>query len=326
MSEYQLTGLRADNPLGFLAAVGTLRTAAGAYGAQAVRMRWAVNNGAWSPLLRIGPVGSEGEASEQGATRPRAELVDRLDLILKGSTGRSAFDIGDDLTLSPAALRSVSQKAAFEALPQARDFADFIAAFGCDAVEAIENGKPSGRMADTAFRTMSGAGHQHFLGFMRTLTEDCTAAHLLRALFSPWRYDDPQESHTLRWDPMDDVRYALRWRDSSGDPERKRGGAMWGANRLAIEALPMFPTLPIERNELATTGFSSSRKEGTHWTWPVWTGWCSLDVVRSMLALQQLQAHHPPRTQLARMGIAEVFRCQRIRQGKYRNLTPALSV
>ena len=176
MSDFRLTGLRADNPLGFLAAIGVLRAAAGAYGANAVGMRWAVSSGAWAPLLRIGRGNSIGNATGQASVTTEEQLVDSLNTALKTAAGRSAFDIGDDLTLSPQALRSVSERAALEAGPYARDFADFIAAFGCDAVEALENGKPSGKMADTAFRTMSGAGHQHFIGFMRTLSEDCTAA------------------------------------------------------------------------------------------------------------------------------------------------------
>lgn len=314
--EFRLNGLRAENPLAFLAALGTLRASASAYGSDAVRMRWAADGDAWSPVLRL----------EAQAAVDDVGLCQALHEWMQRSSGRRAFDIGDDLTLTLDAFHQVSRQAAAKADVKDRDFADFVAAFGCDAVERVENGKPTGQMADTALRTMSGAGHQHFVGFMRKLAADCTPSHLQRTLFEAWRYDDPLESHTMRWDPTDDVRYALRWRDSSGDPERKRAGTMWGANRLAIEALPMLPTMPVAGGQLATVGFKTTRAEGTAWAWPVWDAWCSVETAKSLLALEQLQRPHPPRFELMRMGVAEVFKCYRIRQGKYRNLTPAHAV
>lgn len=313
--EIAFPGLRAEKPLGFLAALGALRVASGVHGTDRATLRWQAAGEAWTPLLRV-----------QGGSVDERQFVESLHVWMQRSSGRDAFAIGDDLTLSPQAFRMASEKAATQADAADHDHADFIAAFGCDAVEQVENGKASGKMADTAFRTMSGAGHQHFLGFMRTLAADCTPDHLQRTLFLPWRYDDPLESHTMRWDPRDDVRYALRWRDSSGDPERKRAGTMWGANRLAIEALPLFPTMPLSAVELGTVGFTFRRGDGTAWTWPVWEAHCSVDMVKTLLALPQLQASQPPRELLSRLGVAEVFRSWRIRQGKYRNLTPAQSV
>jgi hypothetical protein len=314
--DLELPGLRAENPLAFLAALGTLRAAAAIHGADDVRMRWRIAGGAWSPVLRV----------ESRQAIDERNFTEALHHWLQYNSGREAFGIADDLTLTTDAFRAAAERAAALATRADRHHADFIAAFGCDGVEQVENGKPSGRMADTALRTMSGAGHQHFLGFMRTLAADCAGLHLHRTLFEPWRYNDPLEKHTMRWDPVYDIRYALRWRDSSGDPERARSGTMWGANRLAIEALPLLPTMPAATGQLATVGFTSTRAEGTSWTWPVWEVWASVEVARALLTLKQLQQREPPRTELARLGIAEVFRCQRIRQGKYRNLTPARAV
>jgi hypothetical protein len=48
--------------------------------------------------------------------------------------------------------------------------------------------------------------------------------------------------------------------------------------------------------------------------------------VRSVLALDTLQAARPDRRELAARGIAEVFRCERITVGKFRNFTPATAV
>lgn len=321
MTELHLKGLRADNPLAFLAALGTLRVAASIYGAGAVRLRWQAGTDAWTPWLDL----RKAEGGAPTGSIDEDELTRQMHQWMSQSTGRQAFAIADDLTLGIDEFRAISSKAGTTARASDRAFADFMAAFGSDAIELRENGKATGKIADTALRTMSGAGHQHFLSFMRNLADDARSDHLRRSLFAQWRYEDALESHTMRWDPIDDVRYALRWRDSSGDPERKRSGTMWGANRLAIEALPLLPTMPMERGELGTVGFSVFRSgavASVAWTWPVWSVWCTVETTRSLLALPELQTARPARALLARMGVDEVFRCHRIRQGKYRNLTP----
>ncbi|MBU6259182.1 MAG: hypothetical protein KGL18_01945 [Burkholderiales bacterium] len=319
MTEHVLRGLDAANPLAYLAALGTLRIAALMHGAETVAMRWEAIEGALRPRLRIDP-SATGTTHAEG---PESALCEGLLNALRQPAELEALSVADDLTLPLGQWRQLCERAAAQSTSPASGLAAFLPAFGSDAAEARENGKPSGKMADTAFRTMSGAGHQHFLGFMRTLAEDTSAEHLHRSLFDTWQYDDPVESHTMRWDPVDDVRYALRARDSSGDPERRRGGSMWGANRLAIAALPLFPTMPTQGGGLETTGFTVVKGEGAAWTWPVWQPWCRLDALRSLLALRELQAPRPRRDQLSSLGVIEVFRCLRIRQGKYRNFTPA---
>jgi hypothetical protein len=172
---------------------------------------------------------------------------------------------------------------------------------------------------DTAFRTMSGAGHQHFLKFMAELARVTTAPQLEAALFAAWRYKEQKLS--MRWDPGDDRRYALRWDDPSGDVIL----TVRGANRLAIEGLPLFPVAPVGGG-LETTGFGSPIGRAVYWTWPIWEPPLPLDTVRSVLALDTLQDARPDRRELAARGIAEVFRCERITIGKFRNFTPAQAV
>jgi hypothetical protein len=148
---------------------------------------------------------------------------------------------------------------------------------------------------------MAGAGHQHFLGFMRNIIATTTAEHLRKTLFDPWRYDDPVQNATLRWDPADDSRYALQWRNPSGDPSRRSSGSMLGANRLAIEGLPLLPTSP-QSFGLATTGFRGRKSSDTFWTWPVWSIPLDLHTVRSLLAHSELQADQPNHEILRSIG------------------------
>ena len=300
MNELELIGLDGSNPLAFLAALGTLRAATWAQPAHRFRLFWRAGD-VWHPVLQIDPA------------MDKEALVSALDQYLRHPQGASALGIDDDLKIPAAAFRQHAAAAASAATAGDRGAADFIAAFGCDAVADEES------IEGTALRTMSGAGHQHFLKSMRDLVALTTTAHLRHALFEPWRYED--EPPDLRWDPMADRRYALRWREPSGDPIR----TVRGANRLAVEGVPLLPTVPTGGG-LETTGFQGSGSRDTYWTWPIWECPLALDAVRALLALELLQKPQPPRPVLYAMGVSEVYRSQRLTVGKFRNFTPARPV
>ena len=96
---------------------------------------------------------------------------------------------------------------------------------------------------------------------------------------------------------------------------------MRGANRLAVETLPLLPTVPgSKRTE--TTGFTR-RDKATLFTWPIWDCALSLEVIRSLLALGEVQHSEPDRAKLRAMGVVEVYRSRRITTGKFRNFTHA---
>jgi len=204
-----------------------------------------------------------------------------------------------------------------------RRWADFAAAFACECTTTRDSKKQQ-IVQDTDLRTMNGAGHQDFLAVARNIVSKTTPNHLGKVLFHQWRCDDPVEKQTMRWDPIDDVRYALRWRDPSGDPARKKQGSMLGANRLAIEGLPLLPTMPVG-SMLRTMGFTGQGSRDTFWTWPIWEMLLSLDVVRSLPALHELQLSDPPRHMLKSIGVVEIYRLRRLTIGKFRNFSPAAS-
>ena len=310
MTDHLLSGLAADNLLAYLAALGTLRTATLARPDDELRLSWEPHDGRWHPRLHGVLAGDQ------------SEFVALLDRQLQASADLPALNLADDLTLQVEEFRAALQQAQQATTPQDRRNADFLTAMGSDVIQSRQNGKPTGRIADTALRTMSGAGHQHFLSTIRTFIADTTPEHLTKSLFEEWRYDDPLENHSLRWDPADDIRYALRWDNPSGDRNRKTSGSMWGANRLAIEALPLFPVQPIG-DRVATTGFSEAPRSATELTWPVWSTPTGLAEVRSLLTIPTLRAIIPDHDQLAPRGIVAVYRCQRITRDKYRNFTPA---
>jgi hypothetical protein len=304
MAEIVLKALRGENPLAYLAALGTLRTASLAWPGNEQCLSWGQIEGSWHPIIvhNNNNMGIE-------------EWLDGLYHVLK--TEERAFTIGKNLTLQCSDFRERAIEAQNMVQPVKRNYADFLVAFGSEAVESVANGKKTGLMADTALRTMSGAGHQHFLGFIRELAKVTSKENIYDSLFKVWSYSDPGPS--LRWDPQDDRRYALRWKEPSGDPIK----TVRGANMLAVEAMPLLPTVPCGVR-LDTTGFTQRRHRNVIWSWPIWRGKLSMDVVRSLLALSELQRDVPDRKKLMAMGIVEIYRSERITQGKFRNFTMAV--
>lgn len=323
-----LKGPDGGNPLGFLAALGTFRLTVQRWPDRDVSLGWRRWATGWYPSLSIEPPVSEDE------------LVERLHDSCRFTEGGTpdevfpwfSFDT-DTSKIEPDRFRAIASRAADQGSPTDRVFADFLVSFGCEACVS------DGHVEDTAFRTMSGSGHQHFLGTMLNLCEKVEVHHIRSALFERWHYADPIQSLSMRWDPLDDRRYALRWDNPSSDPTRKRRGSVLGANRLAIEALPLFPVMPILRTaglpHSATTGFETGKSE-PGWAWPIWSEAISLGVCRSLLAnplVQALNASSPKkqkedqaRGRLKRMGVEAIFRCRRISVDYYRNFTPARSV
>lgn len=292
MSALLLCGLEGSNPLGFLAALGTLRLCALMWRDRTVRLRW-IRDGDWRPELSGAPVEAEDDLCrilEQHA--PWAPL--------------DAFEeLGKNLTVGRALFEAVARKAAAAATGCDRRAADFAASFGSDIFEERD------RIQYTDLCFITGSGHQDFLGTARDLAERSKARHLREALFGPWRYGD--KGLSLRWDPGDAREYALRW--SNPGPEGVL--SVWGVNRLAFEALPFFPAVPAG-SRLRTTGFES-RGRAHEFTWPIWGQPASVEAVRSVIGLRELQQEVPDRVHLRAMGVEEVFRVQRVRIGQGAN-------
>ncbi len=229
----------------------------------------------------------------------RAEVVEELRAALSGRHRNPEFTLSEkgeepkEIKLSPAEFAEVAHAAARRAAQTGdRTWADFCVAYGTDAYDS----SPLIRETDLHFTS----GQQSFMGTIRALAGDppaadiatakrtlvkavkddqgaTTAAHLEHALFEPWTYSDPRPS--LRWDPIDDRRYALR----AFDPTNATVSPILtvrGANRLAVEALPWLPTFPYN-GDARTRGFAL-RNHGLDFTWPIWRSLLSADTVRSL--------------------------------------------
>jgi hypothetical protein len=374
-SEIELTGLDGTNPLGYLAALGVLRTLNGMPGADAPRMRWTAAN--WRPIVSDHRVASAdklvelvyaglrrtsrpGEAKSAAAkrnldemrtrlkhkhedirqrrlgreerqaviaaeVRPLEKEVERLRGLWRARLTESAPDpalsLGANLTVPDDEFRAFVLDAAISSSATGRSWADFCAAFGCEYGTS-----GAARMHATPLVLVNGSGHQDFLGSVAQVMVHCTVDHLRRTLLESWAYND--EGYSLRLDPLEDRRHALMAQDPTAAGNKPR--TMWGANRLAFEAMPLFPCVPVlPRPKTLCTRVEAGDQAWFYW--PLWGPRSTLDTVRTLLTLPQIVDEEPDGGRhLRARGVLSVYRCKRIRvgsgAGRYFNLTPATPV
>lgn len=305
-----LRGLDGGNPLAFLAALGTAVTMHRVN--SETRLGWLSMEGGWRPVL----AGCE-QREDQFLQELFSALKDRPMKVFE-IDGKFPFPVEKYIAALLAAVE--------EAGNNARRDVDLLAAFGTEMFPEMDAKKVM-IFQDTRLRMVrSGdSAGQGLSVYARTIREATEVDHLRRTLFTPWDYQDSGFS-SLRWDPIEDQRYALRWRDPSKSGRDDGPGGMLGANSLAIEALCCLPTIPVHRSA-ETTGFQRYPRQGTFFTWPIWNACISVDSARSLLALSALGRMDVPRYELEQMGIVEVFRTQRIQQNQYySNFSPAYPV
>jgi len=313
-----LVGLDGSNPLAFLAALGTLRTLSLAWPERNVKMAWRQHSGAWRPFISASnPPLDETPDSENC-------VVDQLTSRLKCMADHPALRVPErNLKVRSAPFREYLVAATNNASPADRLFPDFAASLGTEgAVE--KTGKNKGTIRRSALQMVNGGKRQDYIPVINELIDACTGDHIRNTLFQKWHYQDSMVALNLRWDPVDNRRYALRWDDPS-EQKTRRTGSQLGANRLAIEAIPFFPVVAVGRDS-RTAGFAPSGSV-ERFSWPIWIHPANADVCRSLIALEQLQedAARIDTSRLRSLGIREVFRCQRYAVDKYQtaSFTPA---
>ena len=200
---------------------------------------------------------------------------------------------------------------------------DMLASFGSDAVVAREsNGKEKSQIEVTPFCFIKGSGNQFFLDTARDLMNK--VATKKEELYKAWDYLD--ETLSMRWDPLEDRRYALMDRDPTARDKKSR--TVWMANLLAYRALALFPSAPVKR-QLKTTGWihlEESKKKRDVFTWPIWDKPIGVDTIRSLLQHSELAQKSPSLEKLMPLGICACFRSERIQIGKFFNFSPAVPV
>jgi CRISPR-associated endonuclease/helicase Cas3 len=306
-----LPGLDGSNPLAFLAAVGVL-IACDRLSRMSdhpnwlggpVKLSWGDGSSVHTPVLHLAgspPTPSDfsdllaERMAKSVETHPAAWVVEMLsdehcplaELIRKRCASRSAAD---------------------------RPHLDWVGALACET-------------APRATSQLQTVRKDYLIGNLRSVMQRTTAGHLLRSLFHTWDYADALDNQSLHWEPSEDRRHAYQWHMPSGDPTRKKRGGMLGANRLALEAWPLFPSFPAAADRVTTRGFKGNRAYDTFFTWPLWRYPLGIDAVASLLALELLQSDEPSHDEFQHYNVSFVFRLQRILVGKTPNLTTATAI
>jgi hypothetical protein len=315
---HRLDGLEPDNLLAFLALLGLLRALQAARPHWRPRASWDLDHPPLRPLLILSE--SEGEmvvceAAAEGVT----SLAD--DYSFPQSAGADAVP-QSDLNYTIATARKLLERAAND---QNRGRADVWSALICDAA-----GKDD-KIEATPLCLLFGQGHQHFLDRLATVPRTnappprgrgksavtlSAAETLHEALFQPWTHQDPTPA--FRWDPAEDVRYALR----ADDPSGQKSTTQHGANRLAALGLPVLTVAPAQRGErvrLQVLGGTFERNEFA-FCWPIWCEASSLAAIRALLSHPELAKGA---STLHHLGVVGVRRTRRISVGKFMNFTRA---
>jgi len=356
---FELVGLDGSNPLGFLAALGTLVSLHEAQVGQP-KLGWKLRHH-WVPILEVSDVKDEDELCRSvadglrgPAVDPRAEkhrattqremekaqkaVKDKKEEIkkrrLRGAERSEAVErelrpleqdfhekrrvwlealreavpspelaLGKRIDCTAEEYRDHASALAGQARLTHRGALDMLAAFGSDACRQ----QRSDAIEPTPFCFITGSGHQFFLETAWQLMGKADTKAVRRVLFEPWDYRD--EGLSMRWDPIEDRRYALMDRDPTASDNKPR--TMWMANLLAYRALALFTCAP-NGGRLVTAGWDF---DGTAFTWPLWEHAVGVDTIRSLVQSRGLIEERPNVAQLRARGVLAAYRAQRISVG-----------
>lgn len=316
---HRLDGLEPDNLLAFLALLGLLRSLERADEEHAPdskllpRASWDVDAPPLRPALSLVSAMTR-DAICESAARGLGLLSGAHDF-----TGRR------DLNQSRKECFAQLGQEAKQSSLRRRDRADLMAALMSDAAIKDDKSEP---VDPTPLCLLFGQGHQHFLERLASVPREpappprgkgkkavpVTETECLgEALFQPWHRSDPTDA--FRWDPEEDVRYALM----AGDPTDTayKGGTQHGANRLASVGLAVLTLVPQHRagRVRPTIIGGQSGPGGFSFAWPIWREPATLAAVRALLAHADLRRPDA----LAHLGVTQVLVAPRISVGQFMN-------
>ena len=318
---HRLDGLEPDNLLAFLALLGLLRALEAADSELDNKLQpraaWDIDTPPLRPKLILSCAVTQEEVMENAAKG--------INLI----SASHHFKDRKNLNYSQEECRKLLQEEARAARPDARERVDLLAALMSDV--AIKDDKK--KLVDpTPLCLLFGQGHQHFLerlanvpqkpapeprGRGRQATSISKSECLSEALFQPWHRKDKTPS--FRWDPEEDVRYALM----AGDPTDTayKTGTQHGANRLAAIGLGVLTLAPEIRAGRVRPGVTGGARTagGFSFAWPIWREPATLTAIRALLAHPGLRETDA----LAHLGVDHVMVARRISVGKFMNFSRA---
>ena len=313
---HRLGGLEPDNLLAFLALLGLLRAIETARPDWRPRIAWDVERAPLRPALVLAEAGTNEEISQAAA-----DGATQLSATYAFPAEDADIAAQKDLNYHAGYAQTLLRKIVVE---ENREHADLWAALLSDLATI------NGQTEPTPLCLLFGQGHQHFLERLAMVPRTeappprgrgrkavmLTAADTMQeALFQPWTRQDPTPG--FRWDPAEDVRYALQ----AGDPSDEKSTTQHGANRLAALGLPVFTAVPVQHGSRVRLQVLAGHFERDFTLpWPIWRQPASLAGIRALLSHPDLIAGA---TALRHLGVVQVRRARRIRNGRFNNFAPA---
>ena len=316
---HRLDGLEPGNLLAFLALLGLLRALEEAAApAWLPKVAWSVGEPPVRPVLSLSAAVSAATIAATAATGV-TRLAERHDFGALKDLRLSVDDAAEQLR---AAVRCGDSYTA-----------DLWAALVSDA--AVRERNKVKEAEPTPLCLMFGQGHQHFLERLSVVPQVASfsrgsgrneefvspTACVTEALFVPWTRPDAMPS--FRWDPHEDVRYALRATDPTTLSTRET--TQHGANRLAAVGLTALTVVPERRAGKARLGILGGGRDpdgAFSFTWPLWRDPISLVTIRALLGHPGLDN---PTTRVE-LGVVDRLRTRRVSFGRYMNFTRAESI
>ncbi len=315
---HRLSGLEPDNLLAFLALLGLLRALETVRPEWRPRAAWDVEQSPLRPVLTLG-VGQMSTAVADAAADGAARLAKFYRFPADPAPDASPQN---DLNYTDEVARQLLSASLAD---DGRERADLWAALMSDAAAK------DAQIEATPLCLLFGQGHQHFLdrlakvpclavtpprGQGKSTVTPTPGQTMCEALFEPWKRQDPTPA--FRWDPSEDVRYALR----ADNPAGTKSTTQHGANRLAALGLAALTTTPAQRGprvRLQVLGGWFERNDFS-FAWPIWRDAASLAAIRALLSHPGLR--DGPEA-LAHLGVTQVRRTRRIAVGKFMNFIRA---
>lgn len=278
MNAVPLTGLRAENPLAFLAALGALSLLESSSPDLAAQMSWAPHAGTWVPAVHHGDISEPTDVVDAiVAAHERRDLAAELgwekDVMkfTRPDVRKLLCARGDDL----AAARMVA--ACLAELPLRRD--DISAPY-------------------TPFRLIPRVGRTRFLE--AALRESRAGTdHIESCLFNDWQY--LPDTQSMRWDPGARVPSRALMAEA---PTHAKPSGVPGAVLLATRGLGCFPLIQWRAGASRRNGSAPLRvsppgmQNRNRFVWPTWNTPLELPLVRMLLSsrwLHDMDVERPAR-------------------------------
>lgn len=280
-----LDGVNGGNPLGFLAAIGTIAVLSEKY--PNASMHWQKSGRSWIPVLL-------------GCGDDRQRIIQDLYVGLKTDT--VVFDVSDMLPFSSEVFAEALHNVGSKATVSNRRDVDLLAALGTEMYPDTK-----GQFQTSRFRMVRSIDKLPCR--IKYNIQHLEIKHLTSTLFCQWNNDEGCKP--LRLDPIANKKHAL-----TGTKPLRSNKGMLAANCLAVEALRMFPVALVGRRA-QTAGFLKRSDRELYFVWPIWTLPVGLRVIRSILVLRF------DRINSLKMGIDQIYQSKRLTVGYYGNFEPA---